>query len=188
MNKIIEALLYVKGNEGLTPRSFASIYEEMNTAMARKELKTFMEEWNNSEHGIVVVEYKDYFKFATKKEMHDKISELVTNEKKQRLSNAAIEAAGIIAYKQPITKSQVNTIRGVASEAVVNTLLMKGLIEEAGVAETPGRPILYKISSKFYDYFNISSLKELPKLSEFEEDQENGDFELFSSQRYDNED
>ncbi len=188
MHKIIEALLYVKGNEGLTPRSFASVYEEMNTSIARKELKTFMEEWNNDEHGIVVVEYKDHFKFATDVELHDKISELVTNEKKQRLSNAAIEAAGIIAYKQPVTKSQVNSIRGVASEAVVNTLLMKGLIEEAGVAETPGRPILYKISSKFYDYFNISSLKELPKLSEFEEEQENGDFELFSSQRYDNED
>ncbi len=187
MHNIIEALLYVKGNEGLTPRSFASIYEEMNTALARKELKTFMEEWNSQEHGILVVEYKDHFKFATRIELHDKVSELVTYEKKQRLSNAAIEVSGIIAYKQPITKSQVNSIRGVASEAVVNTLLMKGLIEEAGVAETPGRPILYKISSKFYDYFNISSLKELPKLSEFEEEQENGDFELFSSQRYDNE-
>ncbi|TCG10900.1 SMC-Scp complex subunit ScpB [Mycoplasma todarodis] len=186
MRKIIEALLYVKGNEGLTPRSFASIYEEMNTPTARKEMQKFMEEWNSEDHGMMVVEYKDHFKFATKVELHDKISELVTNEKKQRLSNAAIEAAGIIAYKQPITKSQVNTIRGVASEAVVNTLLIKGLIEEAGVAETPGRPILYKVSAKFYDYFNISSLKELPKLSEFEEGQEEGDFELFSSQRYDN--
>ncbi len=182
MYKIIEALLYVKGNEGLTPKSLASIYEELNVQTARKELKKFTEEWNKNEHGILVVEFKDHFKFATNIELHEKISELVTNEKKQRLSNAAIETAGIIAYKQPITKTQINNIRGVASEAVVSTLLVKGLIEEAGVADGPGRAILYKISSKFYDYFNISSLKELPKLSEFE-DEEEGDFELFSSQR-----
>ncbi|CAM9097129.1 SMC-Scp complex subunit ScpB [Mycoplasma marinum] len=186
MHKIIEALLYVKGADGLTPKSLASIHEELGTSAARKEMKLFMNQWNSVDHGIIVVEFKDNFKFATKEELHDKISDLVTNEKKQRLSNAAIETAGIIAYKQPITKSQVNMIRGVASEAIVNTLLVKGLIEEAGVAQTPGRPILYKISNKFYDYFNISSLQELPKLPEFEGDDEEGDFELFSSQRYDN--
>ncbi len=179
--KLIEALLYVKGNDGLNPKSLAAI-TEATTPEARKQITRFMKEWNDEDHGTIIVEFKDIFKFATREEFHEKISDLVTKEKKQKLSIAAIETAGIIAYKQPITKSQVNSIRGVASEAVVNTLLVKGLIEESGVANSPGNPVLYKVANKFYDYFNISSLKELPKLSGFEETEE-GDFELFSSQR-----
>ncbi len=183
MNKQIAALLFVKGKKGLRPGALSSV-TELSTPEARKALTNFMKEWNKQEHGFNVVNYGDHFKFVTSEDHKDIISDLVTIEKKQKLSTAAIEAVGIIAYKQPITKSQVNDIRGVASEAVVNTLLVKGLIEEAGIQKTPGNPVLYKISSKFYDYFNIQSLKELPKLAEFDED-DTEDFELFSSQRSD---
>ncbi len=183
MNKEIEALLFVRGKDGLSTKQFAQA-TKMSTPDARKVLNSFAKKWNNEEHGISVVNFDDNFKFITNKEQKDIISEVITIDKKQRLSSAAIETVGIIAYKQPITKSQINEIRGVASEAVVNTLLQKNLIKEAGYLDTPGNPALFKISNAFYDYFNIQSLKELPKLSEFEEENTE-DFELFSSQRDD---
>lgn len=186
MNRLIEALMYIKGDEGLTPKELKGV-KDISTQDARKALKAFKETYNaNEEAALFVMEFNDHFKLATKEEFKEDITKMVAIIKKQRLSQAAIETAGIIAYKQPITKSQVNEIRGVASEAVVNTLLVKGIIEEKGVAETPGNPVLYGISDKFYDYFNINSLRELPELKEFSDvDQLEDDFDLFQSQRQD---
>lgn len=181
--KRIEALLYIRGDQGLSPKDLKDIIE-VSTSDARKALKEFLKTYNAKEEALLVVEFNDVFKIATRAEYKDDISKMVTIIKKQKLSGSAIETAGIIAYKQPITKSQVNEIRGKSSEAVVNTLLVKGLIEEKGIAHTPGNPVLYGITNKFYDYFNIKSLKELPKLSEFNESEgTDDDFELFSSQR-----
>lgn len=184
MNKeLIEALLYIQGDKGLTPSDLKAA-TDIPTFNARKMLKEFADLYNAENRGMKVVEFNDTFKLATREEFKDAIQKVVAEEGKQKLSQAAIETAGIIAYKQPITKSQVNEIRGVASEAVVNTLLVKGLIEEKGIAETPGNPVLYGISNKFYDYFQIKSLKELPQLSEFNESEGvSEDFDLFSSQR-----
>lgn len=183
--KLIEALMYIQGEKGLTPSDLKDV-TDMPTLNARKLLKEFASEFNATERGIFVIEFNDVFKFATREEYKESIQKLVAVEAKQKLSQAAIETAGIIAYKQPITKSKINEIRGVASEAVVNTLLIKGLIEEKGIAETPGNPVLYGISNKFYDYFQIRSLKELPKLSELDESEGvSEDFDLFASQRED---
>ena len=180
---IAEALLYIRGNEGLTPKDLKETID-ISTSDARKILKQFLKEYNEKNGALILLEFNDVFKFATREEYSDHISKLVTVIKKRKLSGSAIETAGIIAYKQPITKSQVNEIRGVSSEATVNTLLVKGLIEEKGIAQTPGNPVLYGITDKFYDYFNIKSLKELPKLEEFDESEGvDNDFELFSSQR-----
>lgn len=181
--KMIQALMYIRGEDGLSPKDLKDAID-IPVVNARQLLKEFATEFNESDQGIKVVQFGDIFKFATREEFNEAISRLVSIEKKQRLSAAAIETAGIIAYKQPITKSQINEIRGVASEAVVNTLLLKGLIEEQGIATTPGAPILYGISNKFYDYFQIKSLKELPKLSEFNESEGYEDsLDLFQSQR-----
>ncbi len=183
--KIIEVLLYVQGDKGITPKDIKDVMD-IPTLNARKQLKAFQKEFNQSDRGLQIVEFNDVYKIATREEFKNYISKLVTIIKKQRLSSSAIETAGIIAYKQPITKSQINEIRGVSSEATVNTLLVKGLIEEKGIAQTPGSPILYGITNKFYDYFKIKSLKELPELSEFNESEGvDDDFELFSSQRQD---
>lgn len=184
--KVIEALLYIQGDRGLSPTQL-KVALEISAPDARKELKKFAKEWNDdSNHGVFVVEFHDIFKFATQPELKDFIQKVVTQEIKQKLSQASIETAGIIAYKQPITKSQINEIRGVSSESVVNTLLVKGLVEEKGIAQTPGLPVLYGITDKFYDYFQIKSLKELPKLSEFDESEGTEEIDLYSSQRQDN--
>jgi segregation and condensation protein B len=186
-NKIIEGLLYIKGSEGIDPKTL-KVLLGINTNEARKELKMFMNEFNGKERGIKVVVFKDVFKFTTLPEHKEIISDLVTIERKKKLSESAIETIGIIAYKQPVTRAQVSNIRGKISDGVMSTLLIKELIKEVGIKETPGRPILYGITDKFYDYFQITSLKELPKLDEFsnyDEDEEIKEFDLFSSQRND---
>lgn len=183
-SKIIEGLLYIKGSDGIDPKTLKTLLG-INTIQARKELKTFMKEFNKLDRGIRVVVFKDIFKFTTLPEHKEIISDLVTIERKKKLSESAIETIGIIAYKQPITRTQVSNIRGVNSDGVISTLLAKELIKEVGIKETPGHPILYGITDKFYDYFQISSLKELPKLDEFsiDDEEENSEFDLFSSQR-----
>ncbi len=186
--KIKEGLLYIKGSEGIDPKTLKLLLS-VTTVQARKELKMFLKEFNSEERGIRVVMYKDIFKFTTLPEHNEIISNLVTIERKRKLSESAIETIGIIAYKQPITRAQVSNIRGVISDGVIATLLIKELIKEVGIKETPGHPILYGITDKFYDYFQISSLKELPKLDEFThlEEEEIKEFDLFSSQRADKE-
>lgn len=181
--KTIETLLYIQGDKGITPGDIKDVMD-IPTLNARKQLQLFMTEFNSLDRGLMIVEFNNVYKMATKEKYKEIISKLVIVTKKQKLSNSAIETVGIIAYKQPITKTQINKIRGVSSEGTVNTLLLKGLIEERGVAKTPGSPVFYGISNKFYDYFKIKSLKELPKISDFDESTENN-FELFSSQRQD---
>jgi len=87
-------------------------------------------------------------------------------EASNRLSRAALEALAIIAYQQPVTRPEVDAIRGVNSDGVMKSLLSKGLIEEAGRAERPGRPILYNITSDFLSHFGLASLAELPPIAE----------------------
>ena len=183
-NNLIEAILYVKGVEGVSPRELKAI-SPLPIGEIRNFLKSFANYFNELDLGIQVVEFNDVFKFATREKHKEKISLLVTEVKKQKLSNAAIETAGIIAYKQPITKREINEIRNIESDAVVNTLLQKGIIEQKGNKDTPGSPGLFKITNKFYDYFQIKSLTELPKFKQFNEKDNEENFDLFASQRED---
>ncbi len=186
MNKtyqLIEALMYIQGDKGLGTKDLQEILG-FDIIRTRQLLQSFCTKFNNDNRGLSVVENNDFFYFVTKKEFNEQITKLVTTNKKRRLSNAALETIGIIAYKQPITKAQINEIRGIASEAVVNTLLAKELIEEKGIAKISGNPILYGVTNKFYHYFGIKSLKELPHLSNFDYSEGlDEDFDLFTSQR-----
>lgn len=183
--KIIEGLLYIQGSNGIDSKTL-KVLLGISTVEARKELNGFLKEFNSNNRGIRVIVFKDTYKFTTLPEHKNIISDLVTIEQKRKLSESAIETVGIIAYKQPVTRTQINNIRGVISDGVVSTLLQKELIKEVGVQDTPGRPILYGITDRFYDYFQISSLKELPKLDEFSNiEEEKEDFDLFNSQRAD---
>ncbi|BAP39615.1 SMC-Scp complex subunit ScpB [Metamycoplasma canadense] len=190
-NKIIEALLFIQGSEGISSEQIKDVFKLNTIQEGRKLLKDFMSYFNNLDRGIKVYEFNDVYKFLTVELAKDYISELVTIARKQRLSNAAIEVAGIVAYKQPVTRSIISNIRGVVSDGIVASLLEKGIIEEVGVAQTPGNPILYGITNKFYDYFKIKTLAELPPFPEFsrysdvDEDMIEKDFNLFDSQRSD---
>ncbi|MBX4209950.1 MAG: SMC-Scp complex subunit ScpB [Mollicutes bacterium PWAP] len=184
MNNLIEAMLYIQGDVGLTPRQLKIILK-INTEDCRKKLKIFKKEFNNLQRGLMLIEAADVFKFITRPEFAEEISDFVTVEKRRVLSDAAIEVSAIVAYNQPVTKSKINAIRGKSSEAVTNTLLIKGIIEEKGIAPTPGNPVLYGVSKKFYDYFQLNSLRELPDIEQLDSTSDEEEFDLFSSQRQD---
>lgn len=190
-NKILEALLFIQGSDGISSEQVKETFKLNTVQEARRMLRDFKDEFNKQDRGIKVHEFNDVFKFLTVESIKEYISDLVTITRKQRLSNAGIEVAGIVAYKQPVTRSMISNIRGVVSDGIVSSLLEKGIIEEVGVASTPGNPILYGITNKFYDYFKIKTLAELPPFPEFgrytseEEDELDKDFNLFDSQRQD---
>ncbi|VEU74560.1 segregation and condensation protein B [Mycoplasmopsis citelli] len=188
-NKILEALLYIQGDEGLTLEQVKEIFSLNTIAEAKKVMDDFHKDFNSQDRGLKVVSFNDVFKLATREGVKEYVSKMVTVVKKQRLSNAAIEVAGIIAYKQPITKGQINSIRGLVSEQVVNTLLVKGIIEEVGISPTPGNPVLYGVTNKFFDHFKVRTMRDLPKINDFNYiegvENESSDFDLFTSQRED---
>ena len=113
------------------------------------------------------------YQFLTKSDYHATISNFLNTKSKKRLSSAAMETLSIIAYKQPVTKTDIEQIRGVNSDYTVNKLLEKDLIEIAGRKEAPGTPILYEVSQTFMDYFGINSMDELPKLRDIQPQIEN---------------
>ena len=187
--KIIEALMYVKGEEGITAEQIQEALQFDTVAAAQAILNLFVENFNQAKRGIRVEEYNKIYKFVTAPDTKEYIENLVTKEYRSKLSDSALEVVGIIAYKAPITRSSINAIRGKISDHIVSSLLVKGLIEEVGISKTPGNPILYGVTDKFYDYFRIRSINELPRLSEFnnidinDEEDEEEIIDLYASQR-----
>ena len=190
-DRIIEAILYIKGDEGITVEQLKEIFKLETIASAKKMMNDFVTNFKQVKRGIRVEEYNGIYKFVTAPEAKEYIEALVTREQRAKLSDSALEVVGIIAYKAPITRSSINAIRGKNSDHIVSSLLLKGLIEEVGIAKSPGNPILYGVTDKFYDYFRIRSINELPRLNEFNqidvetEEDEAEVIDLYSSQRED---
>lgn len=125
------------------------------------------EKYHADEYSFGLVRSGGGYQFLTKPAYQASISILLKQQSKKRLSNSAMETLAIIAYKQPVSKTDVEQIRGVNCDYAVNKLLEKELIEIKGKAETIGKPILYGTSPKFMDYFGINSLKDLPTPKDF---------------------
>lgn len=186
--RVIEALIYLKGDEGIRPEEIQEAFKLETIAAAKDLLNKFVIAFNSEKRGLIVEKYNEIYKFVTIPEAREFISNLVTSEAKSKLSDAALEVVGIVAYKSPITRSSINAIRGKASDHIVNLLMLKGLIEEVGISKTPGNPVLFGVTDKFYDYFRIRSINELPRLSDFANIDLNHDateeiIDLYSSQR-----
>lgn len=187
-DRIIESIIYIKGDQGIKVEQIKEIFNLDTIASAKEIMNKFVLKFNDLKRGLRVEEYNGIYKFVTIAEAKEYISNLVTGEQRSKLSDSALEVVGIIAYKAPITKSSINAIRGKISDHVVNSLLLKGLVEEVGISKAPGTPILFGVTDKFYDYFRIRSLNELPRLSEFsnidlyQEDEEEI-VDLYGSQR-----
>ncbi len=130
-------------------------------------IATLIEKFDNDEYSFGLVRSGGGYQFLTKPAYQASISILLKQQSKRRLSNSAMETLAIIAYKQPVTKTDIEQIRGVNCDYAVNKLLEKELIEIRGKAETIGRPMLYGTNSKFMDYFGINNLKDLPTPKDF---------------------
>lgn len=134
-------------------------------------IETLVKKYQTEEYSFEVVKSGGGYQFLTKPSYQASIGILLKQQSKKRLSTSALETLSIIAYKQPVTKSEMEQIRGVNCDYTVTKLLEKELIEIKGKAESIGRPMLYGTSAKFMDYFGINDLKDLPTPKDFAESQ-----------------
>jgi segregation and condensation protein B len=170
-NSILESLLFAAGDEGLSLKQLAEVLDvdEFKASEIIEDLKKEYEKDNK--RGIMVVQLAGTFQLATKKENAAYLKKLVDSPHTTTLSQAALETLAIIAYKQPITRAEIEEIRGVKTERPLHTLMAKALIKEVGRAEGTGRAYLYGTTKEFLDYFGLKSIEELPQLPEKADDE-----------------
>ena len=165
---VLEGILFVVGDEGITLEELTNILE-IESEEIKKLILELKKEYENANRGIRLTILGDAFKLTTKKEHKMYYQKLLTEESNKTLSNSALETLAIIAYNEPITRVEVDEIRGVSSSLMIRKLVAKGLIKEVGKSELPGHPILYKTTNEFLDYFNLESITELPDIDEIKE-------------------
>ncbi|WP_026694770.1 SMC-Scp complex subunit ScpB [Peribacillus kribbensis] len=175
---ILESLLFVAGDEGLSLSQISRVME-ITEDEAEELLEELNGEYSSSNRGIHILQMAGVYQLATKKDCSDYLKKLVESPGVQGLSQAALETLAIIAYKQPITRAEIEDIRGVKTERPLHTLVSKGLIKDVGRAEGAGRAYLYGTSKEFLDYFGLNTLDELPELKEEQDSFEDGDADLF---------
>ena len=162
----LESMMFVWG-EPLDCKSAADVFN-----MDKKEIyplfKELQEEYEQEGRGIVILEINKAFQFVTREENADYIERLCTPVKAKKLSQSALEVLAIIAYKQPVTKGEIEAIRGIKCDRVVDGLQKKELVEEKGRSNAIGRPILYGTTDTFLKNFGFSSLKDLPEIDDIE--------------------
>ncbi|MFL6560421.1 MAG: SMC-Scp complex subunit ScpB, partial [Bacillus sp. (in: firmicutes)] len=152
-NSILESLLFAAGDEGLSLKQLAEVLE-VSELHASEMIEDLRQEYDRDDkRGIMIVQMAGTFQLATKKENAAYLKKLVDSPHTSALSQAALETLAIIAYKQPITRAEVEDIRGVKTERPLHTLMAKVLIKEVGRAEGTGRAILYGTTKEFLDYF-----------------------------------
>jgi segregation and condensation protein B len=162
---IIEALLFVAGEEGLSLDQLMAVTGE-SEAVLLEALNTLKKKLiEKEERGLELVEVAHRFQLVTKQELSDYISRLIDNPKPVALSQASLETLAIIAYKQPVSRAEVEEVRGVKSEKAIQTLVAKGLIKEVGRVEATGRAILYGVTDTFLQHFGLRSIDELPHIN-----------------------
>ena len=175
---VLEGLLFLTGDEGMTARQAEETLGTGSEYTAR--LFDYLQQYYNAdERGIELARFGETWRFLSKASIHEYARKLFQINKTNKLSNAALETLAIIAYKQPITRVEIEELRGVGADVMLRKLEARGLIREAGRSEAPGRPILYAVTDEFMDAFQLLSLDELPALPQFSQEQEGSD-DLFT--------
>lgn len=170
---ILEALLFIYG-EPLTANELRdAINPELNLRTVKKCLDELIIDLESQNRGVKIYQFEDKYQMGTDKRLSEYVERLVSPHKKKTLTRSAIETLTMIAYKQPITRVEIEDIRGVKSSAVFETLLNHDLIAVAGTAKKIGNPKLYKTTDNFLKALNIKSLDELPDLEKHQPEQMN---------------
>jgi len=165
---IIEALLFVS-SEPIALRQITQVLENINSATARRLIYELRDEYNHSNRSFQIIEIANGFQMCTRPEYSDWIKKFYTRQIATKLSQAALETLAIVAYKQPITRAEVEEVRGVNSDGVLNGLMKKGLIKISGRKPSPGRPLLFVTTDEFLKQFGLKNLSELPIEDEIEQ-------------------
>lgn len=182
MNKlgILEGILFVVGDEGINLTNLCAIMD-IKESVAKELLLELKKSYESEDRGLRISYLGDAFKLTTKEEHKEYYQKLVETPDANELSPASLEVLAIIAYNQPLTRVEIDEMRGVSSTHIIRKLVAKGLIKEAGKSKLPGRPNLYRTTREFLDAFGLSSLNELPIIEENIEKDNDNETELFTS-------
>ena len=169
IKSIIEAILFAVG------RQVSSKELMMSLELPREDLENIIlsmqEDYKNQNRGIEIIKIDDAYQLCTKKELYEYIYPILDKRSKPNLSNASLETLAIIAYNPKITRAEIESIRGVSADACIYKLLEYGLIQEAGKADLPGKPMTYVTTNEFLKMFGYTSLEDLPELPRYKLDE-----------------
>lgn len=160
---VFEAILFAMGDAVEVEKLAAAV--GISTDSARKTLYRMMEQYQKEERGIRLIELEDSFQLCTKSELYEYLIQVARQPRKIVLTDVVLETLSIIAYKQPITKLEIEKIRGVKCDHAVNRLVEYNLVRELGRLDAPGRPLLFGTTEDFLRHFGIKSLDDLPTLN-----------------------
>jgi len=167
LDDTVIALLFA-ADEAISARKMASVIENVDTAMVNESLDRLKERFTKEMSSIVLEHVAGGFQLSTNSEYADFLARLYSGRRKQRLSKAGMETLAIIAYKQPITRADIEAVRGVGCGGVVTTLMERSLIQIVGKAKVLGAPFLYGTTHEFLEYLGLNTLKDLPSMEELE--------------------
>lgn len=194
IQKHIEALIFASEQSIAAADLLTLVNHSLSLTLTEEEIASQIEtikgKYTSDDFVYELVEISNGFQFLSKKEYHELLNQLIIHREKKKLSTAAMETLAIIAYKQPITKSEIELIRGVNCDYSVQKLLEKDLIAISGRSSGPGKPILYETSQSFMDHFGLRNQKDLPQLKDIQslensinpEDSNVGEYETISTE------
>ena len=165
----IEAILFANGSSVETKRIAQAL--EITEKQAEEYISALIDDYNSANRGITIIKLDEAYQMVSSKEYAPQIRTVMDLRRNTPLSQAALEVLAVVAYNQPVTKAFVEQVRGVDCSGVIGSLTAKGLVEEKGRLELPGRPLLYGTTENFLRCFNINSIEELPPLPETENEE-----------------
>ena len=171
MESVVEGLLYVQGDLGITLKDIERILG-IDEEEAKRIVLSLKNYYDDNKRGLRINFLGNTIKLTTREEHKEYYQKLLEEPTSNCLSQSALETLAIIAYNEPITRGNVDSLRGVDSAYVMRRLLAKGFIKECGRSDVPGRPILYKTTDEFLDYFGMASKDDLPSIEMLNEDKE----------------
>lgn len=165
---LIEEILYVWG-QPIDIDDLSKIIKDSDKNQIKVALDEMIDERYSMDSGLIIKEFDSSYQFVTRAK-HDKYFESLVKQSPKKLTSSALETLSIVAYKQPITRAEVDKIRGVSSQTTIDNLLDRGLIRENGRLDKIGKPIIYVTTNLFLQYFDIKDLSELPEIKDIGED------------------
>ena len=178
MKPVLEGLLFIVGEDGIDIETICNVLE-ISSEDAYKLVEELKNDYQNEDRGITIKKFGDLYKLTTKKEHKEYYNKLADLPNIKSLSQSALETLAIIAYNGPITRSEVDELRGVNSTGMIRNLVAKDFIKAVGKSDKVGRPNLYGITEEFLDYFGLESKEELPNIEDIEVD--SSDVDLYDS-------
>ena len=169
IKSIIEAILFATGREVNIKELMMAL--EMPQEDIENIISSMQDDYKNKNRGIEIIKVEEAYQLSTKKELYDYIYPILDKRSKPNLSSASLETLAIIAYNPKITRAEIESIRGVSADACIYKLLEYGLIQEAGKADLPGKPMTFETSSQFLKMFGYGSLNDLPELPRYKLDE-----------------